>query len=1228
MPTPNVIFCASNDLVDVQAAVDSATYNDIVIMNGLADEVDWEGGTLTITKGITLYGHITKWNPHLSIADAPARILSSSCSIIIQPDQYTLDNEVPTRIEYLKFTYNGTSRLEGQNFIRIFGAGPTATKPYRNVIIKDCTFLGSSGDSSSGGAIFVRGHVNGVITNCTFDGQNMPFHVLGSNVISEWHNSAYTNFNFGTADALFFEANNILFTNNAATNWPDGADDGGVHYTGQGAKFVCRYNTFDYTNSVGAGWQEIFDIHGMQNWPGNGQTGTMVSEYYGNSIAGFTGFRAMNHRGGWLLMHNNTFAGTSTPAIQLNQYDVGDTGGSGCDEQSGATNPSGEVTNSYVWNNTVNAVEKNMVPGSPIGLGCGVTEGTHFFNYNADILGSTAVLPLSRTPGGRGSWRGLVGAQSMSNTRDKFGPTLASGTPLSTFLTQYGAAPPNSYIELGVGEFHWEGNTLTLTRPDITIRGQGMGATVIYLQTPGSYNGQAISLGDYRSWYCDGGVTGNDPTYCNAQLAAFNIKPILSGCVQGSTAVTVASAAGYSAGKLVVIDQINDAVTNGTVSTETMEPYQYSTVADWQRGQDRVLRQANKIVSVVGNTINLQEPLYYPNYSQNQSPTIRHYNETWAQTRGNGLESLTIHGLLRFHGASDCWFKDVEVINSKPGGDNGFIGCFYSVRCTVHGCKITSSLGTFDEEQYGFEARTSSGILVENNIFDWIGVALNLNGLHGSVLAYNLVNNVRSGGGVNMSCGMLNHQGWPAMVLCEGNIAPECGFDNTGGASWHNVVFRNWLPGLEILDFAAPDLTPRVLKNQQAIQVNAWNYSISAIGNVLGINGITYDSYQDGAAGCSDHPGGDNEDGFRIYTVGFSNGPCSGYDIDGGIAEDSFLRFYNFDEFTNAVVDGGVAAEDVPYSYYLSGKPAWFGNLVWPPIDPDDPVTSQDLNRIPAGYRYTHSNANPPAEATAALSGVGRGTGAPSAVATDGSAFWTCATPTVSVDSEVVQTGTLYKMVSGNWTPIYTPYTYPHPLTNGPTVDDLGPSVYDKSEGPVFVSVPSEQSEEGIYADRDTKALQYNGMGYAPRTLRSYVHTAFRECWIATGNQDTDINIEANPIETGTTADSVELLSGTFAADGTTLTLVFSEVVNIGEAESLDLQDMTIANVLEDAGGFAYFEGDGTDTLTFVYDATVYDDETPTLNFPPDIITGDDGYYWHGCENVAVVNDSTQIPPP
>ena len=70
----------------------------------------------------------------------------------------------------------------------------------------------------------------------------------------------------------------------------------------------------------------------------------------------------------------------------------------------------------------------------------------------------------------------------------------------------------------------------------------------------------------------------------------------------------------------------------------------------------------------------------------------------------------------------------------------------------------------------------------------------------------------------------------------------------------------------------------------------------------------------------------------------------------------------NYDFVTNGVAWINPSSPDtIPASYYYASKPAYFGNLPWPPID--GPTKTYGEQVIPAGYRYAYGT-NPPAGLT------------------------------------------------------------------------------------------------------------------------------------------------------------------------------------------------------------------------------------------------------------------------
>jgi hypothetical protein len=65
---------------------------------------------------------------------------------------------------------------------------------------------------------------------------------------------------------------------------------------------------------------------------------------------------------------------------------------------------------------------------------------------------------------------------------------------------------------------------------------------------------------------------------------------------------------------------------------------------------------------------------------------------------------------------------------------------------------------------------------------------------------------------------------------------------------------------------------------------------------------------------------------------------------------------YTHNYISSAGGTGSVAnstADTLPASLVYTSKPDWFGALAWPPFNPND-ATTQDITRIPAGYRYTY----------------------------------------------------------------------------------------------------------------------------------------------------------------------------------------------------------------------------------------------------------------------------------
>jgi hypothetical protein len=360
------IVAASNSYADVNLAVNTtAARGDTVQVPAGGGTVTWTGHTLTITKGVILIG---PGRDNLTIAN-------TGLCIDITPDSTAITDDDVIRIE--GFTFDGQNTASCM--IRAWGALPLDPKPWMGLVIYNNRFLRNDNTTTSGnGAIITLKQVRGVISTNIFDMCNVILKTAGGDDVNEWTNPAYNVLEYGNDDNLFFENNSMTWSSSYAAT---GVTGPGWTESGQGSRHCMRYNNWDFTNVTGTSY-EMFDIHGFQNWvPGPvGQTGTFISEYYGNTITGFGGYRAWMHRGSWALCFNNIWsAGASTPGMSETQY----TGGTSAEVPGAAGNYIAEINNTYLWNNTINGTltNGNFQEGN-VGVVQTIFENSNWWNYN------------------------------------------------------------------------------------------------------------------------------------------------------------------------------------------------------------------------------------------------------------------------------------------------------------------------------------------------------------------------------------------------------------------------------------------------------------------------------------------------------------------------------------------------------------------------------------------------------------------------------------------------------------------------------------------------------------------------------------------------------------------------------------------------------------------------------------------------------------------------------
>ena len=478
----------------------------------------------------------------------------------------------------------------------------------------------------------------------------------------------------------------------------------------------------------------------------------------------------------------------------------------------------------------------------------------------------------------------------------------------------------NGVVYLNAGTYNVTG--IQLYKSNVTLRGAGADKTILK-------GGNIIAMG-------------------NGGNSASGIS-ITGGTAKGSTAITVSNTSGLSAGMMIEIDRANDP---GVVVSTT-------------GNASRFIRQVNRIKSISGNTINLENPLFY---NFNSSPTIRYTFPTF--TSMSGVEDLKLdHSGSGSSGYAfytnycyGCWVKGVHSYN--PYGFHMVIlgtlnieirDSFFNDAQTVGA--NNAGLAVYGSDLYG----SNSNMKIENNIFDksFPGIELQ-NSTSGNYLGYNYGHATQVVPDDYFTTWMFldNHGPHDMMNLWEGNTGELFGSDGYFGGSSHGVAFRNNFTGVNLRGPQNPD---------NPVRLNRLSYYYTLVGNVLGSPSARPVKYEQASDGCGD--------GLAVYRLGYPNiGNCgltdvTGNNVPGGMSypdakvKSTLFRWGNYDYFNNAArwdsseIPAGVAVpatQALPDSLIYSSRPSWWPSAVaWPPIGPD---VAAKANKIPAQLCFENNN--------------------------------------------------------------------------------------------------------------------------------------------------------------------------------------------------------------------------------------------------------------------------------
>jgi hypothetical protein len=517
--------------------------------------------------------------------------------------------------------------------------------------------------------------------------------------------------------------------------------------------------------------------------------------------------------------------------------------------------------------------------------------------------------------------------------------TYGNGTQDATAGIQaaINACPVGQVVQLSAGDFLVNGTHPIAINKGIVVRGAGASATK--LRKTSTAANPLFVIGE--RWLTEAG---------SANLTANAAK--------GATSVQVTSAAGFSVGQLVVLDEITD---NSFVYWGINPAAQPGGQArGWFTRYDRPVGQMLEVASISGNTISFTTPLHI-SFRTAQTAQLTRYTIPYGAKHA-GLEDLYVRGgrddnvTMRF--ALYSWIKGVESDWSR-GDSFALDSCF---RCVLRDSYAHDTPAPFPGgDGYMLSlSRYTADSLVENNIFingNKVMVMRASGG--GNVIGYNYFDN----GIIQNSLGWMetglnaSHMACPHFELFEGNQAFNIDGDDTWGGAVYNTFFRNHATGKR--------RSYDDLGNRRAIGLMYGHYEYSFVGNVLGT--ANQDPFPYSGFAYEDlFPWGDDPIGmWRLgYTPENWNAPPQPRVVT------STHRHANWDYATDSVHWAAGYDTTLPSSLYLSARPAFFGNNPWPWVDA---TGTTKLHVLPARARYDAGNPNPSTQILTVVK-VGNGT--------------------------------------------------------------------------------------------------------------------------------------------------------------------------------------------------------------------------------------------------------------
>jgi hypothetical protein len=615
---------------------------------------------------------------------------------------------------------------------------------------------------------------------------------------------------------------------------------------------------------------------------------------------------------------------------------------------------------------------------------------------------------LSSASDGYANWStaGLTSIGGIPNRTTIYTTISPNGTDDTDDINNaLASCPAGQVVQLTAGVFKITGNGINFTTSNCTLRGAGPGSqlnTGINAVEPSTNNYQSScslqSPGTTYSVYCPDGTATQlikADRNTNADYGIIYMNPptesfgqsinLAADAVQGAYSITLASTPStpINVGDIVLIDENTDNDPNVVYGPSFGPPGDGSR--RWFSRQDRTLSQLMEVAAVNGNTITFDTPFTYPFHTAYAAQLTQY---TVPFLRQAGVENLFVwggmggdyNGNIAMSNCAYCWVKNVEAMWSV-GTDIGFYSTFRSVLRD----SFIHETPNPDPGGGGYLSGINAGAsenLFENNIM-WYGNKVDVMRASGggNVFAYNYTDDAFGStypdspeAGANAG-----HYTTPHMELLEGNYSHNYKGDTYWGNSIYIAAFRNWFSALRA---AHPPLKTYSIvtdclhqygdyTGRTAVDIQAYSFYHSLVGNVLGLNGqklLTEPS------GCDEGPEtaftpqvttttewntANDQNAVIMWQIGTYQATVNSTGNWSFVNStvNTQLRNGNWDWATGTqdwyglggTTDGGATPVTLPNSFYLTSQPAfWPSGYAWPWVDP----TTGTTNTLPAMYCF------------------------------------------------------------------------------------------------------------------------------------------------------------------------------------------------------------------------------------------------------------------------------------